>query len=321
MAGGMPTMHSDFASILSNDGHAKSSMTGKVIVELPFDLIHGVPVARVTVNKQRDKLFLIDSGSISLIDRSEATKVGARLSPKSGQDVMLYGLGYTEGIHPLDAKPIRIELGSGKSLLIKGDVFAVDLSAYGRELGITLSGIIGYDIIRQWPILIDYPHKRIVIYKRNSITMPEGLASFSLVVDPKSVSPVAVIEACISDKAHCGAANVEIDTGNQMSAEIYDNFASKYRLRELKGWQAQSVLTFVQPVSIVHGKDAWLQVRNGRIEVPDVALANREQASPQTDPFDISLGSAVLSRGEVLFDVGSGRIYLIDIADEAPNLQ
>jgi hypothetical protein len=291
------------------------SPNGVILAELPFEIIHGLPVVRLTLNRHPDRVFLLDSGSPSLIDQGTAVEFGLHLSVNTGPKVTMYGLGHTDHQVLVNARPVRMDFS--KKFVVQGDISAVDLSAFSNEMGTRLAGVIGYDIFRQRPTLIDYVHQRVIFFDNKSFHPPTGQSSGSLDVDRNAMSPVIRATACVG-AGHCGDANVLLDTGNNGPAVIYDGFASENHLLELSGWQKQETVGFVGSASNVHGNAGWLEIGNLRVVVPDFSLAIPNSTDHRVDPFDISLGSVAFGEGQILFDVKDGKIFLIGIGASGP---
>ncbi len=104
----------------------------------------------VMINQQGPFQFVLDTGaSATGLSRSLAE----RLKLGEGERLTALGCGGS-----LEAGLVQLqELGLGPLRMENLKVFVADLSAIAGKVGAEIDGILGYDFLHHWRVLIDYP--------------------------------------------------------------------------------------------------------------------------------------------------------------------
>lgn len=127
-----------------------SATTG--IVEVPFDFYHGAIVVQAKVDGKGPFNMMLDTGvDPSVIDLRTAREIGLKIASSGHQG----SGGGTETNLAYETKLPVLELGNLKASTI--DALAVDLSKTGNALGKPLHGVLGYSLLKNRIVQIDYP--------------------------------------------------------------------------------------------------------------------------------------------------------------------
>ncbi len=298
---------------------APSACGSNARLVLPFDSIHNQIVLRLSLNGMPPGNFILDSGSEStVLDRKSAAAAHLKIVPNIGNAFTLGGvcsIGFSaEG---MQIKYRRFELSRGVAPVI-------DLTGLAKGLGFPIEGIIGFNYIRQFPLLLDYRAKTITIfadkevkYRGAGIPIPVVVAEGS---DGPPQLPVVAARLELPDGSQADA-NLEIDTGYYGALDLHGPFVRNHpSVRSTPNSPLPA-----QPGYLQGGCGEWHKELPGQISA--IALGGRLFPGPRvlyaTAPAGVSassqtdgeLGNEFLSQFRVFFDIPRGQIVLgrIDI--------
>lgn len=121
-------------------------------VEVPFDFYHNSIVVQAKVDGKGPFNMLLDTGvDPSVIDLGTAREIGLKIDSTGHQG----SGGGTEKNPAYETKLPVLELGGLKASNI--DALAVDLSKMSAVLGRPLQGVLGYSLLKDRVVQIDYP--------------------------------------------------------------------------------------------------------------------------------------------------------------------
>lgn len=112
----------------------------------------------VKVNGQGPFPFVVDTGASGT---GLSRQLAERLGLGSGEQQDLLGCGGT-----VNAETVRVnELRVGPLRMENLPVFVADLSAVAGKAGAEIDGILGYDFLHHWRVLIDYPGRTLTFLR------------------------------------------------------------------------------------------------------------------------------------------------------------
>jgi len=251
-------------------------------IVVPFDYSQKEIICRGRIDGSEDLVLLFDTGSSdTIIDR----RVAAQLLLLRGNDFKISTFG--GNVSSQTTKLKRLEIGN----LIVNDIDAkvLDLSNQSGQLGKTLAGVIGMNVIGSFLVTIDYA--------KPSLTFADLLSSSSL--DEVSV-PFTHVSAPIV-KANLGGNDSEdflMDTGAAFnhiphaiaSRHITDGIASKHIVQGtgLDGQAVQLGTLIIDPVLI-----GGLKVRRPSFTYPIESLGQPSSPFTRSGLVDASPGKPV----------------------------
>jgi len=161
--------------------------TSKPIISVPFTFEKNVPIVKVNVNGNKDEYFLVDSGAArTLLNADEVSRLKVTVS--SSNLGPMPGSGDSTGQAIVAARSVALQLDN--ILILRGDIPAISLSQLSKELGVRITGIIGYDILRAHPTIIDFIHRRFLIYEGKEFTPSAGETLTEFNVENNSPLPI-----------------------------------------------------------------------------------------------------------------------------------
>lgn len=287
-------------------------------VTIPFTLIYGIPFIKLSVNGHDDELFVLDSGSqTTTLNSDEAARLNIELTPSfHNMAITINGLGDSAGQKAWISKS-TIKLKFGRETVIRGRMLATSIFSDCGLTGVRIAGILGYDVLRLNTTVIDYANSKFMIYQNGSF-IPRGDAHIqALSVDKTAVLPVIAAALAVNGKDY-GNARVVVDTGSDDAAMLYVRFAASHSINELEGWKTGGKNCAIGGSSVfLHGLPGSAIVGRQQVALPDISVLQNKEGLGQSDLYDALLGSPVLHRWSIVFDIPKGKIYFIDPAANA----
>ncbi len=270
---------------------------GKDRVEIPIEYSDGHLRIEATINGEKKARFILDTGAsanmlhLPVIDGMDIPKVGAL--PVRGIS------GYDE------AALVQLDSLSIGELTLYGQVAGtLDLAAVaGRNRG-PFGGLLGYDFLSRFPILIDYEKSQLTVFNPNGFTPPAGgiEVPFSLTLQTPTVT--------------CELAGVKgefiVDLGNALGLLVHNRFYESNRLDTV----LQHITNhpgFGGVGGKLSGRMAEAEsFRMGDVDFGSVSVILPSEASGMSRSGVLAgnIGNPLLEHFRVLFDYNSGRIIL-----------
>ena len=126
------------------------------IIRLPFDVVGGLVVVRDLALDERRGDFVLDTGnSFGLV--VEATAFAGQLRPAPTRGLSATGL---TDLSLLSVRRFRFGAATYTNLTAS----ATSLATVQRLVGPRLLGIIGYELLRGYEVVLDYAHHRLTCY-------------------------------------------------------------------------------------------------------------------------------------------------------------
>ncbi len=193
---------------------------GKEKFSVPFQHIGGLVILPISINGSIPLNFILDTGSpYTIITNLDAIH---HFQLKKGESIGVSGLGRDiQTIEAYSSKGNTIQLGKAVSnhtdiVLIFEEGF--DLS--GR-FGIPIYGIIGYDILKDFTVEINYSKKKISFYKPEFFHAKKNLRKYiALPIEIKGKKPYLKLNSQISDSEI--ELNLLVDTGSTDALWLFE---------------------------------------------------------------------------------------------------
>jgi hypothetical protein len=266
-------------------------------VTLPIDYRNGHLYVTATVNGKRKGKFILDSGCSTSI--FHAPFIASLELPKSGA-MPAKGVGGFESIELLQTDSIAV----GPVTLYQQIVGATDLSNIGSGDTLPFAGILGYDFLSRFPLMIDYRGKLLTLYDPAHFTPPTGghEVPFSLTMQ------VPTIQATISD----ALGDFIVDLGNANGLLLHDAFVKSGDLRSKFGVDSQSTDRSLVGVgggfSGVRTTIDRMELVGFSIDSVPAILSSSTGGMTGSAAIAGNIGNGVLERYQLLFDYAHHRL-------------
>jgi len=271
---------------------------GSASVDVPFEVRDGHIFLAVMLNGKGPFRMLLDADRGNILSPAAMTALGLKPQGNFGSA----GTGDNQqdiGIARVD----RLEVGG---VAIEGMLFAaIDVSAYmSRVEGIdNVSGIIGYELFKRFPIKLDFQRARATFYDPSKFTYSGGGTG----VPVKFREHVAQVDGSVD-----GIAGIfNIDTSSRGSLALTAPFVEKNGLVKRYG-ATQSFVSGTGADGYTHSLLARanaLKLGSVAVDRPIAALSTQAVSGAATTDVTGSVGYGILRQFNITFDYGNGMLY------------
>jgi hypothetical protein len=271
---------------------------GSATVDVPFEVRDGHIFLSVMLNGKGPFRMLLDADRGNILSPAAMTALGLKPQGNFGTA----GTGDKQqdiGIARID----RLEVGG---VAIEGMLFAsIDVSAYmARVEGIdNVSGIVGYELFKRFPIKLDFQRSRATFYDPSRFTYSGGGTS----VPVKFREHVAQIDGSVD-----GINGIfTLDTSSRGSLALTAPFVDKNGLVKRFG-ATQSFVSGTGAEGYAHSLLARansLKLGSVAIDKPIVALSTQAVSGGSTTDVTGSVGYGILRQFNITFDYANGTLY------------
>lgn len=276
---------------------------------ISFKLINNLIVIPIKVNG-KELNFILDSGVGITILFNIQNKDSLKL--KNVKKIKLRGLGSDEPIDAILSKGNNFKfkniIGANQNLYVIFDE-SFDLSA---KLGITIHGIIGYQILKDFIVKINYGLKRITFYRYGSYVYKTCKKCETFNLEFNKLKPYINVGVRIDDSSNnIIPVKLLIDSGGSDAMWLFENskpdlIAPKLFFNDFLGEGLSGAIHGKRTIikELIIGK---FELRNPTVSFPDSssivhALKFKERNG--------SIGAAILKRFTVIFDYKGGKLTL-----------
>ena len=184
---------------------------GDSLMTIPFDYRQGHIYLKARINGAKSAWFILDSGaSGNIFDRAVVAELDL---PVAGQ-LPAKGIGGYDKVDLLKTDSISI----GRLTLFNQVAGATDLTGIGKpgKDGLPFGGVLGFDFLSRFPLMIDYREGLITVYNPDGFTSPEGGAEvpFHLIMQVPTVSA----------ELNSNRGNFIVDLGNPFGLILHESF-------------------------------------------------------------------------------------------------
>lgn len=282
------------------------SNESKQMERLEFDLIHNLIILPVFINESDTLRFVLDSGiqNTMITDLSPGDSVQLSF----GREINISGLGEGEAIRAIHSWGNTIRIGSmvGNNqdilVLLENKMF---LSA---SLGIEIHGLIGYDLMKDFVVKINYEREYIEFHKPGTYQVKSRWKEIPIEFTRSKPYVMARIKMEESKET---ALKMLIDMGASYAASLY-TFAHKEISFPDKTIDAFLGKGLNGDINGKVGRAEYIVLGGHRFDNPIISFPDSGSASRVTDlpGHHGSIGSDVLTRFHVVFDYPSAKVYL-----------
>jgi hypothetical protein len=271
------------------------------ITRIPFDLVNNHIYVDGAVDGKPAR-FMVDTGGVNLLTPAAAKKFGLASEGKMAAG----GAGEQRTDLALArAKQVRV----GAATLANPVFYVVDLGDLPKAEGVTLDGLVGYEMFRRFGVQINYAKKQLTLSDPKRFVPLRGAAVLAFDFDDH----MPIISGVLDNVP----VRITVDTGSRDSLTMSSPFVHAHDLIAKYDAAPESV-TGWGVGGAAHGRPARLgTLRLGDLNIDGIAgdlfigdkggFTNPDQAG--------NLGGGVLRRFTVAFDYANKKMYLAPNAD------
>lgn len=273
---------------------------GKDKVVIPIEYRYGHIRVPVTVNGHKKAWFILDSGASAnifhkfFIENLQLPVVGTLPAKGIG--------GYEE------AQLVKSDsLAIGDLILYDQIAGALDLSNLDRPDGgkTDFGGLLGYDFLSRFPVMIDYKNSSLTVYNPNNFTPPDSGIDIPFFLTMQIPTVRAELNAIPGDFI--------VDLGNAYGLIIHQKFNEANNLEEELDDIRDNSGFFGGVGGSLPGKTAYaasfkigdVLIQSLRVIIPDEAIGMSGSSA-----LAGNIGNLVLENFKILFDYNKSRLIL-----------
>lgn len=270
-------------------------------VALPFVLHDGHIYVKAVINGALPVWLILDSGASSNVFDMEAL---VELKLESAGKVPAQGVGGFDEVDMVKTDSIAV----GDLVLYEQVAGFMDLQALGLS-GMDddpFGGILGYDFLSRFPLLLDYEARTITVYNPDTFEAPEGGAEIAF----EFYRQVPFVTCKVGETE----GRFVVDLGNAHGVILHHEFVEE---TQLLGYLTD-VEPYMQGMAGIGGDVGGRQgimadfEIGGAIHEAGVPAIVPETSDGLTGSFEVdgNIGNKFLRSYKVLFDYGKQRLYL-----------
>lgn len=282
-----------------------ASIKPKRIESIPFEMVGSYVVISVRINDSSPLNLILDSGIRNTIITELQSNDRITLNFSDVKDLMGLGGGnhleaYTSNNNTL--KIGKIKLQNKSVFVLQNDIFNLS-----KHTGTKINGLIGIDFFQDYTIEIDYANKRVRFYEPTPFDAPKGYGELPLSIEAQKL----FVELSVLN-ADSTRQNVKmlIDTGAELNAWFLTT--TKGSVHVPAKWVQGTIGEGFN--GVVTGKYGHIPeicfgefcLKNPIVSFPDSATIS---AILTTSKRGGTIGSAILSRFNLIFDYNQKKIY------------
>ena len=262
---------------------------------VPFELINNHIYLMVAIDGKGPFRMLFDSGGANIVTPGLARQIGLKT------EGALQGRGAGEKSEDVAFSKVgSLQVGG---VTVASQVFAIyPLDSLARAEGIAQSGVIGYEVLKRFTVLVDYENSRL------TLTDPAAFAykGRGTVVPFQFNGHVPQVDGEIDGIP----GKFDIDTGSRASITLLGPFAEKHNLKDRYAAKVEAVTGWG-----VGGAARSLVARAGTLRLGSVQVASPvtelslQKKGAFTDPYVAgNVGAGVLKRFNIVFDYANQKL-------------
>jgi hypothetical protein len=277
---------------------------GQSPVTLPLQLTQNHPYAPFMLNGKGPVNFLVDTGaSRGVLDTERAAALGLK---GEGKEVLRgAGAGQLESFTV--AKPVY---GLGPIQVPGAALSTAPLKALSLREGRYMEGILGYEVLGQFVVELDYAGNALRFHDPDAFQAPAGAIVIPFTLFDTKPYVDAVVEL---QDGRSVPAKMIVDTGNRAALSLATPFVDKHKVVEAVGKTLDAPLGFGVGGRIqqVLARVKAIKVGELRVEAPVVSLSRGAKGVDADPEVEGNIGGDLLRRFTAYFDYKRGRMLLV----------
>lgn len=268
-------------------------------IVIPFRNVDDEIVVTLSLDGHKGLNFLIDTGSgFSILDAKEAAAADVKILPLNAPPSQSVGGAFT----PNQAAPhARI---TGYGLELRDNFVVGDLDNLKKGLGIPLAGIIGFDFLGQFPLLVDYSAQTITILSPKSKN-DTPLQSIQVPIEPpipgEANGPIVRLDLELPGGRRVNA-NLVVDTGSAEGLILHAPFVEKYRLKPVAQAKTVSRTSYSGTYNATPAVVPALLLGNLKLEHVQALYPQNPAGAAGNERIDGEIGYEILTRFRIFIN-------------------
>ena len=245
-------------------------------------------------------VFLLDTGAAtSIVDTRVADKL----------NISIHGIAKMRGVGgDVDGQQVRPQfLRIGTIRLERPNLISLPMSGVSSGLGREIDGLLGWDILRQYVVEIDYAAARLMFHDSADFNPPSEMESIPM---PTDATPLVRAHLLFSNHDPAGGL-FQLDTGFSSAIRVNRDFTDRHQLLQAAAPTVEDqALGTGGAETVRRGRAVGLQCGRFVISHPIVSFYREKKSTPGGERSIGNLGGEFLRRFKVTLDGGRQRLWL-----------
>lgn len=275
-------------------------------VSVPFTIVGSYLLVEVSVNNSMPLNFVLDSGVKNTIITELAPEDSLTLN--YANSTLLKGLGSGNELRALPSPGNTLGLGK---LELKNKLIYVleeDLFSLSKHTGVKINGLLGSDIFQDYVVEINFNRQRLYFYEFDKFDARHYSSWLHMSIEGQKMFVEVPVVDSFGDSI---STNLLVDTGAELAAWFKSYGGKKVGLptKKVRGFIGQGLNGEIKGYfgRVSYMKMGDYSIKNPIVTFPDSSSIAEVAAEADRDG---TLGSQVLNRFNLAFDVKNNRLYL-----------
>ena len=276
-------------------------ISGNSALEIPFELASNLVLLQAKVNDSAPVWFIFDTGAESTVIDAGLAKT-LRLKP-AGKIVGTGGAGTAEAVK---FKAASMQLPNIE--ISNVTVYGLPIDSFSTPLGKRIGGVVGYDIIKEFVVEIDYAAQKINLYKPASYQYSGAGEIFPLTFEEN----MPFVQASIAFEGRMPVSGkFEIDSGSTGTILFNTPFVKKHQLLKSIAQTSETRIGGVGGTAQAYlGRVKSLALGRFALENPVARFSQSTRGDYASAKYDGLIGGEILRRFKTIFDYSRKRMIL-----------
>jgi hypothetical protein len=276
-------------------------ISGSSSLEIPFELSNNLVLIEAKVNDSAPVWFIFDTGAESTVIDAELAKT-LRLKA-AGKIVGSGGAGTAEAVR---FKSVSLHLPNIE--ITNVTLYGLPIDSWSSPLGKKIGGVIGYDIIKEFVVEINYAAQKINFYKPESYRYSGAGEIFALTFEEN----MPFIQASIAFEGRTPVTGkFEIDSGSTGAILLNTPFVKKHGLLKSVAQTSETRIGGVGGTAQAFlGRVKNVALGGFRLENPIARFSQSTRGDYASAKYDGLIGGEILRRFKTIFDYSRKRMIL-----------
>ncbi|WP_109830481.1 aspartyl protease family protein [Reichenbachiella versicolor] len=271
------------------------------VATIPFEQYGDHMFIKVKVNGSKELDYIFDTGDgLAILDISKAAELG--ISADHDETI-------TSAEGTISGKKVKHnEFLIGEAPIHDVELYETDLSHLEISIGRDIDGIIGYDLLKNYVVDVNYDEMKIKLYKPSEYTYMGTGKSFDIKLTSYIPHITATTEFANGEKI---TSEFFVDTGAKTTVDFNTPFVEKNDLVNKIGDSYIYLVAGIGSKEYEHHKGKVNSFSFGGFEFSDipVGLSHAKSGIQNHKKMSGIIGGAVLKKFNIVYDYHSKKMY------------
>lgn len=281
---------------------------GKPHFKISFKQVNNLILIPLSVNGSFPMDFILDTGSPYTLITNDQAKL--YFDPKKGEPISIRGLGKEQARLEAYLSPGNsVEVGSAFSPSVSIVILNDRLFDYSSYLGLPIYGIIGYDLMKDFVVKINYRNKTLHFYTPDYFYKKKNTRRYTeLPLTLERAKPFIELSSVIGEQP--ARLRLLVDTGSTDSFWLFEKEEEDIRIpaRNMKDNLGYGLNGEIMGI---RGRVPQIEMGPHILKQPIVSFPDSlSVAAISRNGRNGSVGSEILRRFDIIYDYDQSRIFL-----------